>query len=109
MAFPPEWLEAFSRALREADSDVCLSFVNALAPEFSLVAHALQNMVRSYQFRELMALVAERNMCKNKKLNGYKPGAVKRRTCSTIMRKPSNAPAVSPWYWRPFRQIPPPG
>ena len=64
MAFPPEWLEAFSRALREADSDVCLSLVNALAPEFSLVAHALQNMVRSYQFRELMALVAERNMCK---------------------------------------------
>jgi len=59
MVLPPEWLDEFSGAVRGADSDACLSLINALAPEFNSVAFALQNMVNNYQFGQLMTLFSE--------------------------------------------------
>jgi CheY-like chemotaxis protein len=60
LALPPEWLDAFSRAVKGADSDACLSLITALAPEFNSVARALQNMVNNYQFSQLMTLLPDR-------------------------------------------------
>ncbi len=46
--------------LLEADPDVCLSLINALAPEYQSVASALKNVVNSYQFGKLMTLIPDR-------------------------------------------------
>ncbi len=59
MTLPPEWLEAFSRAVNGADSDACLSLIRAMPPAAGHLSPALERMVRDYRFGDLIVIIED--------------------------------------------------
>ena len=55
-ALPSEWLEAFSRAVREADTDVCLSLIQELPQTARGLSLTLEGMIGDYRFGKLIEI-----------------------------------------------------
>ncbi len=56
MALPSEWLEAFSRAVRAADTGVCLSLVQELPQTARGLSQTLEGMIGDYRFGKLIEI-----------------------------------------------------
>jgi two-component system, NarL family, sensor histidine kinase EvgS len=57
MALPSEWLEAFLRAVREADTDLCLSLIKELPQTALGLSRTLEGMIGDYGFGTLIEII----------------------------------------------------
>ena len=57
VALPSGWLEAFSRAVREADTDVCRSLIKELPQTARSISLTLESLIDDYRFGNLIEII----------------------------------------------------